>query len=46
MILFGQKLALLIFVKPRDGLDVNIKLCEGRTDVFTQNLFDPGYSEK
>jgi hypothetical protein len=41
MVFFCHELALLIFVKPRDGFDIDVELLES-SDVFSEDFFDSG----
>lgn len=45
VLLLGHELGLLIFIKPRNGFDVDLVLLEG-SDAFADDFFDPGYPEE
>lgn len=45
LLLFSHELSLLIFVQPRNRLDVDFALCEW-TKAFAKYLLDSGYSEE
>jgi hypothetical protein len=44
-LLFGHELSLLIFIQPRDRLDVNFALSEG-SKAFAEYLLDSRYSKE
>lgn len=45
VLLLGHELSLLVFVQPRNVVDVDLVLLEG-SDVFADDFFDPGNPEE